>query len=177
VWWAPYDNRPSPSNPFTAQGNPNPDNTYNNGGYPAGFLWPFTEGNLKVFKCPMGIDPAGRGTFQVGYGMNYVNGGPNGKALTLLTGGNGSSNIMLIWDHSNTPGCADSTHAANAANPRGPWPFPDMTNPRTHYPDERHVNVFNVLFCDGHALGMTQSDLIQKGTLLFLASGNQASFP
>jgi prepilin-type processing-associated H-X9-DG protein len=33
-----------------------------------------------------------------------------------------------------------------------------MTNPRTHYPDERHVNVFNVLFCDGHAVGMTQND-------------------
>jgi prepilin-type processing-associated H-X9-DG protein len=33
---------------------------------------------------------------------------------------------------------------------RGPWPFPDTTNPKTHYPDQRHNGVFNVLYCDGH---------------------------
>src|SRR5215467_9590672 len=38
VWWAPYDNRPAPSTPTSAQGSPNPDNTYANGGYPAGLL-------------------------------------------------------------------------------------------------------------------------------------------
>src|SRR5262249_2865512 len=51
VWWAPYDNRPSPSTTTNAQGSPNPDNTYNNGGYPAGLLWPYIEGNQKIFKC------------------------------------------------------------------------------------------------------------------------------
>src|SRR5262245_11718987 len=40
VWWAPYDNRPT-STPTNAQGSPNPDNSYSNGGYPAGLLWPF----------------------------------------------------------------------------------------------------------------------------------------
>jgi prepilin-type N-terminal cleavage/methylation domain-containing protein len=56
VWWAPYDNRPAPSTPTNAQGFPNPDNTYSNGGYPAGTLWPYAEGNQKIFKCPTGID-------------------------------------------------------------------------------------------------------------------------
>jgi prepilin-type N-terminal cleavage/methylation domain-containing protein/prepilin-type processing-associated H-X9-DG protein len=174
IWWAPYDNRPAPSNPTNAQGGPNPDNTYNNGGYPAGFLWPYIEGNQKIFKCPDGIDLTTGQVFQCSYGMNYVNGGPNGKRLVTLTEGNGSSNIMIVWDHGKTPGCADSSHAATAANPRGPWPFPDTTNPRTHYPDERHTNTFNVLFCDGHVVGMSNSDL---ATSLFLADGNTVTFP
>src|SRR5215831_16716611 len=38
VWWAPYDNRPAPSTTTNAQGLPNPDNSYSNGGYPAGTL-------------------------------------------------------------------------------------------------------------------------------------------
>ena len=134
VWWAPYDNRPSPSTPTNAQGSPNPDNTYSNGGYPAGLLWPFVEGNQKIFKCPNGIDPATGQAFQVSYGMNYVNGGPNGKTLVELTNGNGTSNILIVWDHGKTPGCADSSHAATPANPRGPWPFPDTTNPKTPLP-------------------------------------------
>jgi prepilin-type processing-associated H-X9-DG protein len=106
--------------------------------------------------------------------MNYVNGGPNGKKLTDLTNGNGSSNILIVWDHGKTPGCADSSHAATAANPRGPWPFPDTTNPQTHYPQQRHDTVFNVLYCDGHVTGMGNTDLM---TPLFLANGNVVTFP
>jgi prepilin-type N-terminal cleavage/methylation domain-containing protein/prepilin-type processing-associated H-X9-DG protein len=174
VWWAPYDNRPAPSSPTNAVGQPNPDNTYNNGGYPAGFLWPFIEGNQKIFKCPNGVDPSTQGVFQVSYGMNYVNGGPNGKTLVELTNGNGSSNILIVWDHAKTPGCADSTHAATPGNPRGPWPFPDTTNPKAHYPDTRHINIFNVLYCDGHATAMSQGDLM---TSLFLANGNVPTYP
>jgi prepilin-type N-terminal cleavage/methylation domain-containing protein/prepilin-type processing-associated H-X9-DG protein len=174
VWWAPYDNRPSPSSPSNAQGGPNPDNTYGNGGYPAGLLWPFIEGNQKIFKCPNGIDPATGREFQVSYGMNYVNGGPNGKKLVDLTNSNGTSNILIVWDHAKTPGCANSTHAATPANPRGPWPFPDTTNPKTHYPDQRHTNVFNVLYCDGHCSAMSQADLM---TSLFLANGNAPTYP
>src|SRR5262249_33271855 len=60
VWWAPYDNRPSPSTTTNAQGNPNPDNTYANGGYPAGLLWLYIEQNPKTFKCPLRVDPATR---------------------------------------------------------------------------------------------------------------------
>jgi prepilin-type N-terminal cleavage/methylation domain-containing protein/prepilin-type processing-associated H-X9-DG protein len=177
VWWAPYDNRPSPSSTTNAQGSPNADNTYSNGGYPAGLLWPYIEQNQKTFKCPNGIDLATGQPFQCSYGMNYVNGGPNGKSLVYLTNGNGTSNILIVWDHGKTPGCADSTHAATPANPRGPWPFPDATNPRTHYPDQRHTNVFNVLYCDGHTVGMTQDGLVLVGTVQFLANGTVPTFP
>jgi prepilin-type N-terminal cleavage/methylation domain-containing protein/prepilin-type processing-associated H-X9-DG protein len=177
VWWAPYDNRPSPSNPTNAQGGPNTDNSYANGGYPAGFLWPYVEQNPKTFKCPNGFDPTTGRAYQCGYGMSYVSGGPNGKSVVSLTAGNGTSNILIVWDHGKTPGCADSTHAATAANPRGPWPFPDATNPRSHYPDQRHVNVFNVLYCDGHTVGMTQDGLALAGTVQFLANGTVPTFP
>jgi prepilin-type N-terminal cleavage/methylation domain-containing protein/prepilin-type processing-associated H-X9-DG protein len=177
VWWAPYDNRPSPSNPTNAVGNPNPDNSYANGGYPAGILWPYIEGNQKIFKCPNGIDQTTGLPYQCSYAMNYVNGGPNGQSLIFLTDGNGTSNILIVWDHGKTPGCADSTHAATAANPRGPWPFPDTTSPRTHYPDQRHTNVFNVLYCDGHVLGMTQDGLVTVGPVQFLANSTTPSFP
>jgi prepilin-type N-terminal cleavage/methylation domain-containing protein/prepilin-type processing-associated H-X9-DG protein len=177
IWWAPYDNRPAPSTTTSAQGSPNPDNTYRNGGYPAGLLWPYIEGNPRIFKCPKGRDPVTGQDFQCSYAMNYVNGGPNGRTLVELTNGNGTSNILIVWDHGRTPGCADSTHAATAANPRAPWPFPDTTNPKTHYPDQRHGNVFNVLYCDGHCGIMNQDGLVQFGTRLFLAYGDVVTFP
>ncbi|HEX3151991.1 MAG TPA: DUF1559 domain-containing protein [Gemmataceae bacterium] len=177
VWWAPYDNRPAPSTTTNAQGAPNPDNTYANGGYPAGIIWPYVEGNTKIFKCPNGVDPATGQRYQCGYGMNYVNGGPNGKSLGYLTNGNGSSHILIVWDHGKTPGCADSSHAATAANPRGPWPYPDTTNPHTHYPDQRHTNVFNVLYCDGHTEPLSQQALTVLGTAAFLSDGTTPTFP
>ena len=170
IWWAPYDNRPPPSSPTQAQGIPNSDNSYNNGGYPAGLIWPYVEQNIAVFQCPNGLDPVTHAHFQASYAMNYVNGGPNGRKLTHLP--NGSSNILIVWDHAKTPGCADSTHAATFDNPRGPWPWPDTAF--THYPSDRHTNVFNVLYCDGHADGMRQSDLV---TTMFLASGDVPTFP
>ncbi len=174
VWWAPYDNRPAPSNPTNAEGSPNSDNTYSNGGYPAGLIWPYIERNQKIFKCPNGTDPTTGREFQVSYGMNYVNGGPNGKTLVDLSNGNGSAYILIVWDHGKTPGCADSTHAATLANSRRPWPFPDTTSPRTHYPDQRHTNVFNVLYCDAHVTGMPQSDLMIS---MFLTIGSKTVFP
>jgi prepilin-type N-terminal cleavage/methylation domain-containing protein/prepilin-type processing-associated H-X9-DG protein len=144
VWWAPYDNRVSP------EGAPLPDFDPSRA-----LIWPYVEGNKKVFQCPDGLDPATGRTYQVSYGMNYVTGGPNGQALTKLISGNGSSNILLVWDHGKTPGCAQSTHAA----PRGPWqPFNDPADP-THYPQRRHTGVFNALYCDGHVIGITQADL------------------
>jgi prepilin-type N-terminal cleavage/methylation domain-containing protein/prepilin-type processing-associated H-X9-DG protein len=173
-WWAPYDNRPAPSTTTSAVGSPNADNSYSNGGYPAGSLWPYIEQNPKIFKCPTGMDPTTGALYQCSYGMNYTNGGPNGKSLLELTSGNGTTNILIVWDHGKTPGCADSSHAATPANPRGPWPFPDTTNPKTHYPDERHVNLFNVLFCDGHIQAFGQMDL---NLGLFLADGNTVTYP
>jgi prepilin-type processing-associated H-X9-DG protein len=68
-----------------------------------------------------------------------------------------SSNIMIVWDHGRTPGCANSTIPA----PRGPWhPFAD--NSEVHYPQNRHGGVYNVLFCDGHVDTMRQNDLTDK---------------
>jgi prepilin-type processing-associated H-X9-DG protein len=96
--------------------------------------------------------------------MNYTTGGPNGKPLLDIINENGSSNVMLVWDHARTPGCANSKIAA----PRGPWkPFVNAAD-YTHYPQARHLGVFNVLFCDSHVVAMTQNDL---GASLFYANG------
>jgi prepilin-type N-terminal cleavage/methylation domain-containing protein/prepilin-type processing-associated H-X9-DG protein len=158
VWWAPYDNRPGSDPTTTIDDN-----------YPRGLLWPYIEQNQQIFKCPNGFDgtqgsPTFGKPFQVSYGMNYVTGGPNGRRLTDLMSGNGSSNIMIVWDHGRTPGCANSKIAA----PRGPWkPFSDP-NDVTHYPVRRHTGTFNVLFCDAHVQALTQNDL---GDSLFYAQG------
>jgi prepilin-type N-terminal cleavage/methylation domain-containing protein/prepilin-type processing-associated H-X9-DG protein len=157
VWWAPYDNRVMP----TDQPLPDYDPTQ-------ALLWPYVEGNRKMFKCPEGIDltvgsPTQGKTYQCSYGMNYVTGGPNGKKLVEITNGNGTSNVMIVWDHAKTPGCANSRVIA----PRGPWePFTDA-NAQTHYP-QRHTRTFNVLFCDGHSQPMIQGDLQPS---LFYAEG------
>src|SRR5207253_6324886 len=129
-------------------------------------LWQFVEGNGKIFNYPAGFDiTPGSATlglrFQVSYGMNYTTNGPNGRKLTEIV--NGSSNVMIVWDHGRTPGCANSTIAA----PRGPWKPYVNAKDFTHYP-LRHMGVFNVLFCDGHAVSITQSDL---GDKLFYFSG------
>jgi prepilin-type N-terminal cleavage/methylation domain-containing protein/prepilin-type processing-associated H-X9-DG protein len=158
VWWAPYDNRPGSSPTHVLDDN-----------YPRGLLWPYVEGNHKVFKCPDGIDlTTGSAThgqeFQVSYGMNYVTGGPNGMRLVHLANGNGSSNTAIVWDHGRTPGCANSKKAA----PRGPWkPYTDASD-GVHYPARRHTGVFNVLFCDAHVVGMSQTELLDQ---MFYAYG------
>src|SRR6516164_1666151 len=45
VWWAPYDNRVMP----TEMPKPDFDPT-------RALLWPYVEGNKKIFQCPVGID-------------------------------------------------------------------------------------------------------------------------
>ncbi|MDB5307371.1 MAG: prepilin-type cleavage/methylation protein [Gemmataceae bacterium] len=161
-WWAPYDNRPG-SNVCRAK-----DDTFQRG-----ILWPYVEQNPKVFKCPAGtdIDPTSATfgqSFQCSYGMNYVTGGPNGKRLIDLTNGNGSSAVVIVWDHGRTPGCANSKVAA----PRGPWHQPGggytLDTDTTHYPVRRHDGVFNVLFCDGHVNPLRQAELTDQ---FFYASG------
>src|SRR5215207_2072108 len=142
VWWAPYDNRPG-SNVCK-----NVDDSYQRG-----MLWPYIEQNTKVFKCPLGtdLDPASATfgqEFQCSYGMNYVSGGPTGKRLTDITSGNGTSNVVIVWDHGRTPGCANSTIAATPPNGRGPWKQTGggyvLDADVTHYPVRRHSGVFNV---------------------------------
>jgi prepilin-type N-terminal cleavage/methylation domain-containing protein/prepilin-type processing-associated H-X9-DG protein len=166
VWWAPYDNRPGSNVCNVVDQN-----------YQRGTLWPYIEQNSKIFKCPQGqdIDPASTTylqIFQCSYGMNYVTGGPNGKRLTDLTNGNGTSNIVIVWDHGRTPGCANSTIAAVPPSGRGPWMetgggFVSDADV-THYPVRRHEGVFNILYCDGHVQSTRQTDLL---TALFYASG------
>ncbi len=157
VWWAPYDNRVAP----TATPLPDFDPS-------RALLFRYVEGNQHMWQCPDGLDitpgsPTRGQWFQISYGMNYVTGGPNGRRLDELVNGNGSSQIMLVWDHAKTPGCANSTTAA----PRGPVkPFDDL-NAQTHYPP-RHLGVFNVLFCDGHVVSMTQAELIDRLFYAFL---------
>jgi prepilin-type N-terminal cleavage/methylation domain-containing protein len=155
VWWAPYDNRVSP----TSQPLPNFDPT-------KALLWPFVEGNRKVFNCPDGLDfTPGSVTlgqrYQISYGMNYVTGGPNGQRLTQIL--NGTAYVMIVWDHARTPGCANSTIPA----PRGPFKPYTGTTALTHYP-QRHLQTFNVLFCDDHAVSMSDSELVDS---LFYAQG------
>jgi prepilin-type N-terminal cleavage/methylation domain-containing protein/prepilin-type processing-associated H-X9-DG protein len=152
VWWAPYDNR------VAATAAPLDDT------YPRGLLWAYIEQNAAIFKCPRGFDFATNLNYQVSYGMNYVTGGPNGKRLRELTAGNGASNIVIVWDHANTPGCANS----NIAAPRGPWkPYVNATD-TVHYPVLRHDNVFNILYCDGHVDSIMQTDLMDR---MFYAEG------
>ena len=158
VWWAPYDNKP-PATPTEAV----------RSDYPRGLLWPFVEQAQKIFKCPEGVDidptsPTFGQTYQVSYGMNYVTGGPSGLRLTDLVNGNGTSNVLQVWDHAKTPGCAYSSYAA----PRGPWLFDGRETaaeiaaaPLIHYP-ARHNGTFNVLFCDGHVINMVQTDLMKN---------------
>ncbi len=167
TWWAAYDNRPG-STPTHAI-----DDRFQRGS-----LWPYIEQNIRVYKCPKGFDDTpGSPTFgqeyQVSYAMNYVTGGPNGKRILDVVNGNGSSNVVIAWDHAKTPGCANSNKAA----PRGPWAAPgtgpawppDFTGPSaaTHYP-KRHTGLFNVLFVDGHVAATAPTDLTAQ---LFYAVG------
>jgi prepilin-type N-terminal cleavage/methylation domain-containing protein/prepilin-type processing-associated H-X9-DG protein len=155
IWWAPYDNRPGTT---PTQALP--------GYVPGGLLWPYVEYNFKVFLCPEGIDttpgsPTQGQAFQVSYAMNYVAGGPAGMSLTAITGGNGTSQVMLMWDHSNMPLCAYSQPGAW----RIPWPFQDPAAGR-HYA-ARHLQVFNVAFCDGHVTALAPPQDLQ--TSMFYA--------
>lgn len=151
-WWAPFDNRvgyadlPLPDyNPTTA------------------LLWNYVEGNPKVFKCPMGFDqdpssPTKGQPLQLSYAMNAVFGGPAGVPLLHITNGNGTSNVLIGWEHARLPACA-----TNGIQPAGmaaglPWPLTDSDAPN-HYPGIRHIGTFNVLYCDGHVVNITTQNL------------------
>jgi prepilin-type N-terminal cleavage/methylation domain-containing protein/prepilin-type processing-associated H-X9-DG protein len=147
IWWAPYDNRPGTTIVQALS-------DY----VPTGLLMPFVENNGKIFKCPDGFDltpgsPYFGGDLQVPYAMNGAAGGPSGLSLGWITNGNGTSNVLLIWEHANIPACA----IAAPGRPAVPWPWNDPSALR-HYP-ERHLGTFNVLYCDGHAVGMTRAGL------------------
>jgi len=134
IWWAPYD--PSVS----ATGTPGANWT-------AGLLQPYFK-NTQIFKCPS--EP----TYQCGYAMSYINGGPDGMLYGSMMIGAPDSSVSdpsgraVVWDHRSTPGCADTTNYN--ANPRPPFtPFAGSSTSTTHYPD-RHNGGSNFLFYDGH---------------------------
>jgi prepilin-type N-terminal cleavage/methylation domain-containing protein/prepilin-type processing-associated H-X9-DG protein len=153
VWWAPYDSRVGPADPPLPDYDPT-----------KALLWPYIEGQRKVFICPQGfLQGTGSATLQhvqVSYALNGVTGGPSGMRLVALD--NGTSNILLGWDHANLPGCSMPSGAN--ANILVPVPF-DAPDAPVHYPP-RHSRLFNTVYCDGHVQGMS---IDQLAVPLFLA--------
>jgi len=98
---------------------------------------------------------------QLSYAVNGVVGGPAGASLVHISNGNGTSAVMLLWEHYRAPGCA-----TNGSHPPGigsglPWPVDDA-DVAQHYPERRHGGVFNVGFCDGHAEAMRRVGLSNR---------------
>ena len=146
-WWAPYDNRPGTT---PTQALP--------GYVPSAILFPFIENNQAVFRCPRGTDqlpgsPTFGQTFQVSYAFNAVTGGPVRQRLPWIL--NGTSNVMLGWDHSNVPICAVQLVPGGPSLPV-PTDSPDVNR---HYPPRHGGTKHNVLFCDGHVSLVGQSEL------------------
>jgi prepilin-type N-terminal cleavage/methylation domain-containing protein/prepilin-type processing-associated H-X9-DG protein len=151
VWWAPFDDRVGYADPPLPDFDPT-----------RAILWKYVEGNPNVFKCPDGLDQdpnsATRGMpLQLSYGMSGITGGPSGMSLLTITNANGTSNVLVLWEHGRLPACG-----TNGFDPPGlpgglVWPFTDVDAPN-HYPG-RHMGTFNVLYCDGHVTNMTIGDL------------------
>jgi prepilin-type N-terminal cleavage/methylation domain-containing protein len=152
AYWGPFDDRVG----YAEQPLPDYDPTKT-------LLWPYVEGNPKMFRCPSGIDlikgsPTYGYPVQISYAFNGVDGGPAGMRLLDVIGGNGSSQVMLGWDHSRHPGCATNGTMPVSVPAGLPWPVDDV-DVLNHYPEPRHGGVYLVVFCDGHAVPMRKADL------------------
>jgi prepilin-type N-terminal cleavage/methylation domain-containing protein/prepilin-type processing-associated H-X9-DG protein len=146
VWWGAYDNRPGATLTDPVDAN-----------FPRGLIGPFVEDNARVFRCPAGIDRRpGSPTFgrilTNGYAMNGVDGGPATRNLVHITNGNGTSQVMLAWDHGGIPACGMGVPSVPAV------PFLNPDDP-IHYPIWRHQGVFMVAWCDGSVRGVRQPEL------------------
>jgi prepilin-type N-terminal cleavage/methylation domain-containing protein len=146
VWWAPYDPRPGATLADPVDAN-----------FPRGLIGPFVEANAHVFRCPAGFDrrpgsPSFGRLLTNGYALNGVDGGPAGKNLVHITNGNGTSQVMLAWDHGGVPACGIGVPSVPA------FPYQNPGDP-IHYPVWRHQGVFEVAFCDGSVRGVRQPDL------------------
>ncbi len=142
TWWATYDNSMSPEPP-------DPGAVAYDTPVKQGMLQPYFK-NRMIFKCPS--YPAG----QVGYAMSYITAGPMGRP----DGEVANPTVLFVWDHSRTPGCAD-TRTGNTGPVWGAFP-PSADTTHTHYPT-RHNGGFNTLRYDGGAKwrkpeGLTDSD-------------------
>ena len=130
VWWAPFDNTVAPDAKPGA-------------GFKAGLLQPYFK-SIEIFKCPS--EPK----WQVGYAMSYISAGPMGKSASAVE----NQAAMQVWDHSRTPGCADTRTLPNPAGTPTDWTwgiFPIAADTaHTHYPT-RHLGFFNTLRVDGSA--------------------------
>ena len=157
VWWAPYDNRPGAT--LTDPLDPE---------FPRGLIGPYVENNVRSFQCPMGFDRRpGSPTFgrrlTNSYALSSVDGGPAGRELGHITNGNGTSHVMLAWDHGGVPGCGLSL--GGPALPARPYVNPDDP---IHYPAWRHQGLFQVAWCDGSVRATRQAELKDA---LFYADG------
>ncbi len=142
AYWAPFDDRVG----YADDPLPDYDPTRT-------ILWTYLEGNRKVYECPQGFDSlAGSPTLgrrlQLGYALNSVTGGPAGVPLVQITNGNGTSQVMYLWEHCRAAGCSYNGL---------PWPVNDA-DWINHYPENRHGGVFGVQFCDGHVVMTRRSD-------------------
>jgi prepilin-type N-terminal cleavage/methylation domain-containing protein/prepilin-type processing-associated H-X9-DG protein len=143
AYWGPFDDRVGYADPPLADYDPTKT-----------LLWNYLEGNAAIFRCPSGLDMLpGSPTFgrpvQISYALSGVDGGPTGMKLVDVTNGNGTSQVMLAWEHSRNAGCAYNGL---------PWPVNDA-DAINHYPEPRHLGVYNVLFCDGHVNPLHKSEL------------------
>jgi prepilin-type N-terminal cleavage/methylation domain-containing protein/prepilin-type processing-associated H-X9-DG protein len=156
VYWAPFDDTVACLNcPVQTYGNP-PSPGYNPS---QSLLWYYMEQNPKIFKCPNGLDvvpgsPTLGQPLQLSYGMGAFQNSPAGARLIDITNGNGTSQVMFIWEHCASPGCGDaSTNLPVAVTSATAF---------VHYPNARHLGVYNALYCDGHATSMRMSDIIYQ---------------
>ena len=143
AYWAPFDDRVGYANPPLPDYDPTKT-----------VLWGYLEGNPKVYRCPRGFDSlAGSPTFgrplQLGYAVNGVSGGPAGARLVEITNGNGTSQVMYLWEHCRSFGCSYNGR---------PWPIDDA-DWINHYPENRHGGVFGVQFCDGHVVMTRRAEI------------------
>lgn len=153
--WAPFDDRVGFAEPPLSDYDPTKT-----------VLWPYVEGNAKVFRCPMGIDRTPSSTtfgqpLQLSYAVGSYGGCAGGARLLDLTNGNGTSQVMFAWEHTRAPACAWT--GGGLVNV--PWPLDDTDAPQ-HYPEARHQGTYNVLFGDAHVVPMRARDLTP--TLFFV---------
>jgi prepilin-type N-terminal cleavage/methylation domain-containing protein/prepilin-type processing-associated H-X9-DG protein len=149
LWWAPYDNRVGTTNTQAL-----PDYK------PTSLLFPFVENNKAVFNCPHGRNmireaPNFGETLQIGYALNWVSGGPLLRRLNTIAAG--TSNVLIAWEHSNIPVCAQQ---GATGGPRL-HVAPDDPTAYWHYP-LRHGPRVNVLYCDGHVTTMGQNEPVRE---------------
>jgi prepilin-type N-terminal cleavage/methylation domain-containing protein len=146
VWWGPFDGRAG-----AWLGAARDDYV------PNGLIYPFMEKNLRLFKCPNGIDinpnsPSVGSPLQISYAFNNISGGPPGKPLVHVM--NGTAYVLLAWEHANGPACM---YSYDDSPYLWPWPLASPEVP-AHYV-QRHTGMFGAIYCDAHAVMMPRLDL------------------